>query len=330
MIAVLSDAPGGWDHTTLAEVPEPVPGADQVLVEIRAVGLNPADAFQIEGSYPGGPKPPFVPGRDGAGVVIRGDEAGRWKPGDDVAVLQSSTTHLAEGTLCQRQRIAAENLAALPEGWSFAEAAAAPLVYQTAWKALAGLERGQCVGVTGASGGVGLAAVHLAHALGATVVAFSRSEEKRQRLLTAGADFVIPPDGNGLKNEVVAATSRKGFDLVVENVGGASLATSLHLLGVNGRISVVGLLAGVEGTISIPSLLFKRATIRGILVSEDPPPTAAESWRQIVATLREADLRPIVDSTFPLSEFRAAFDKLRRDTFGKVVVAVDAANATKP
>lgn len=174
MRAIVTSTPGGWSHTCMTNVELRDGQPDEALVRIHAVGLNPADNFQIEGRYPGGPKPPFIPGRDASGIVLQGDKQGNWHPGDSVIVLQSSTTNLVHGTLCEQQWISADNLSRKPGDWSDAEASAAPLVYQTAWKALfdvGGLQSGQSVIVTGASGGVGLAAVQLAKAHGAIVVA---------------------------------------------------------------------------------------------------------------------------------------------------------------
>jgi NADPH2:quinone reductase len=325
MRALLTNSPGGWNSTQIAEVAlEPGQG-DHVLVAIKAVGLNPADAFQIDGKYPGGPKPPFVVGRDAAGVVLQDDPAGIWKAGDQVVVLQSSTTNLRDGTLCEQRGIAAENLARLPQGWSFVEGAAAPLVYLTAWKCLNGpapLNSDHWVLVTGASGGVGLAAVQLAAAAGAQVVALSRSEFKRRRLTGEGAQFTFAPDDPQLKEKIGAATGRKGIGVVVETVGGPSVTQAVHLLGTYGRISLVGVLAGVDASISIPALMFKRVSLHGILVSDDDPATAHKSWAQIVALLEKSGRKPIVDRVFPFEHTRQAFDHLRGDVFGKVVVEV--------
>ena len=326
MRALVTTATGGWQNTRLADMPlrEGLPG--EVLVRIRAVGLNPADNFQIEGKYPGGPKPPFIPGRDACGVVVQGDQEGRWQPGTPVVVLQSSTTNLESGTLCEQQWISSENLGDHPVGWSDAEAASAPLVYQTAWKGLfdvGKLQPGQSVVVTGASGGVGLASVQLARAAGATVVALSRSETKRERLLELGAHHVFAPDDEYLKERVFDAVRAKGVSLVIENVGGPSLASSLHLLGVHGRISVVGLLAGVEGVIPIPALLFKRASIHGVLVTDDSPKTSQAAWVQIVETMNRTGFRPVIDSQFAFEYAAAAFEKLGGDVFGKVVIKID-------
>lgn len=323
MRALLTIPPGGWPSTSLSNVELREGRPDQALVKIRAVGLNPADNFLIEGQYPSGPKPPFIVGRDASGVIIQGDAKGQWRPGDSVVVLQSTTTDLQNGTLCEQQWIAAENLARKPSNWSDAETAAAPLVFQTAWKALVdvgGLRPGQSVVVTGASGGVGLASVQLARAYGATVVALSRSADKQSRLLNAGAHHVFSPDETHLKKQICERLQTKGVDLVVENVGGPSLATSVHLLGNHGRVSVVGLLAGVEGTVPIPALMFKRASIHGVLVTDDSPEKAQFVWKGIIELMDRAGFRPIIDERFPLARTPDAFQKLRGNVFGKIVV----------
>jgi NADPH:quinone reductase-like Zn-dependent oxidoreductase len=169
---------------------------------------------------------------------------------------------------------------------------------------------------------VGLAAVQLARGAGATVVALSRSEAKRDRLLAAGAHFVFSPTEEHLKEQIFAAIHSKGVSLVLENVGGPSLATSVHLLGIHGRISVVGLLAGLEGVVPIPALMFKRASIHGVLVTDDTPQKAQLAWKQIVEILDRAGFRPVIDQCFPLESVADAFAKLNTEVFGKVVVEV--------
>ena len=325
MRALVTSPPGGWPNTKLSEIDVGQGKPGQVLVKVHTVGLNPADNYQIEGRYPGGPKPPFIAGRDACGVVARPDAAGKWKAGDAVVVIQSTTTDLEHGTLCDQQWVDAENLVPKPAAWSDAEGAAAPLVFQTAWKALVdvgGLQPGQNVVITGASGGVGLAAIQLARAYGATVVALSRSSDKQKRLLDIGANFVFAPDNPHLKEQIFDAIKMKGAQLVVDTVGGPSLSTALHLLGPHGRISALGVLAGVECSISIPALMFKRASISGVLVTDDAPPKAQAAWKRIVELLNSARSRPIIDSHFPLEEAPAAFEKLRGNIFGKVVVQI--------
>ena len=325
MRSLCTSAPGGWANTKLIDQERRPGGPGQVLVQMSAVGLNPADNFLIDGRYPGGPRPPFIVGRDGCGTVASDDPTGRWKIGDRVLAIQSSTTDLTNGTLCEEQWISTENLAAIPAGWTDVEAAAAPLVYQTAWKALVdigGLQPGQTVVITGASGGVGLAAIQLAKAYGATVVALSRSAEKQKRLLDIGANFVFSPEDPKLKENIFDAIRAKGVSLVVENVGGSMLTTAVHLLGVRGRVSVVGVLAGIEAVVPIPALMFKRLSIHGVLVSDDEPAKAQTAWSQIVELLNKSNARPVIDSEFPLEQAAEAFKKLGSNVFGKVVVRI--------
>jgi NADPH2:quinone reductase len=326
MRAVFTQPPGGLDSTQLTDVPDPVAGPDDVLVELQAVGLNPADRFQIEGMYPGGPQPPFIPGRDAAGVVVQADRAGRYPVGTKVLVLQSSATNLTQGTLCERQRFAAETVAPIPNGWSVEAAAAAPLAYLTAWQALTvhgDQLQDRVVAVTGASGGVGLAAVQLARGLGATVVAFSRSAEKRKKLQEFGATHVLAADSADLKRDVKAALGRSGVDLVVETVGGPWLGTAVHLLAPNGYVAVVGVLAGVDGFIPIPSLMFKQCSLHGILVSSASPEAAQEDWARVVEILARSNQRPHIDRCFALADYEAAFHRLAQSPFGKVVVEMN-------
>lgn len=325
MKAFTVEAPGGWAGAAVRDVPVPQRRPGCALVEIHAVGLNPADNDQIFGRYPGGPKPPFIPGRDGAGIVIAADEGGRWNVGDEVVVLQSSTTDLTHGTLCEQQWLPAENLARLPTGWTMADGAAAPLVYLTAYQALTvggTLRPGNAVLVTGASGGVGVAAVQLALAMGATVIALSRSAEKRDRLRGLGVQHVFAPDAPDLKGAIRNATGRRGVDVVVETVGGPSLGQAVHLLDIGGRIGVVGVRAGIEGAVPIVPLMFKRGSLHGVLLTTETPESAQQSWRIVVDLLQMHHAEPIIAKRFPLSETAAAFQQLATDVFGKVIVEV--------
>lgn len=325
MKAFTVESPGGWAGAAVRDVspPERRPGC--ALVALKYVGLNPADNDQIFGRYPGGPKPPFIPGRDGAGVILQSDEAGRFAVGEEVVVLQSSTTDLTHGTLCEQQWIPAENLAPLPAGWTLVDGAAAPLVYLTAYQALTGaasIVPGQVVLVTGASGGVGIAAVQLGLALGARVIALSRSEEKRERLRGLGVEHVFSPDDPELKNQIRAVTGRRGVDVVVENVGGPSLGQAVHMLDFAGRVSVVGVRAGWEGSIPIPAFMFKRASLHGVLLTTETPETAQRNWRTVVDLLQTHHAEPVIAARYPLAQTAEAFAHLGKDVFGKVVVEI--------
>lgn len=328
MRAVYTELPGGFEHTRLAEVAEPTVGEGDLLVEIRAAALNPADRHLIEGRYPGGPRPPFIAGRDAAGVVVQPDAAGRFPAGTRVLVVQSSARDLARGTLCERQRFPASTVELVPPVWSWSEAAAAPLVFQTAWKALTRhgeVTSGHVVAVTGAGGGVGLATVQLALGLGASVVALSRSPEKQQRLRELGVGLVAAPDTSGIQQQIREVFGCTGADVVVDTVGGPLLTTSVHLLGPGGRVSVLGVMGGIEGVVPIPSLMFKQASLHGILVTDRPPEESVAEWRQIVEVLQRSGQRPIVDRCFPLADYAAAFCHLAGSPFGKVVLVTDLA-----
>lgn len=323
MRAILTEAPGGWKHTKLTTVPDPKPGPEEAVVEIKAIGLNPADYFQIEGNYPGQPAAPFICGRDAAGVVLEPDAQGRWRPGTAVVVLQTADRSLRDGTFCEKQRFPAHSLAPLPEGWSFAEGAAAPLAYQTAWRGLViqgQLRAGQTAVITGASGGVGSAGVLLAAGLGATVVALSRSAEKQKKLRALGAHHVFSPEEKDLKKKIFEAIGKKGVEVVLENVGGPSLATSVHLLGNRGRVEVVGLLAGVEGSIPIPSLMFKQGVVEGVVVSAYTTAECHESWKGILGALAQGGHMPLIDSVHKFDAYPAAFERLKAAPLGKVVL----------
>lgn len=325
MRGLLTSPPGGWEHTALTDLPEPTAADDEVIVEIQVASLNPADRFLIEGIYPGGPKPPFVTGRDAAGVVAQADRTGRFVVGTQVLSLQSTTTDLRRGPLCERQAFRAECLTTVPAGWTLDEVAAAPLVFQTAWQALVlhgDITSQSAVVVTGASGGVGLAAVQLARGLGARVVALSRSEEKQARLKALGVEHVLSPDSSDLKLQVFQALGKKGADVIVDTVGGKLLTTAVHLLGERGRVSVLGVLGGIDAPLPIPAFMFKRASMHGILVTGATPAESQAEWRQVVDVLNKSGQRPQVDSRFPLDQYKAAFDRLQASPFGKVVVNV--------
>jgi NADPH2:quinone reductase len=323
MRALLTQPPGGWESTTLAEVPEPTPEPGEVVVEMRAVSLNPADAFQVVGKYPGQPKPPFVIGRDGVGVVVVGDRAGRWKSGDRVVAIQSTSRQLIRGTFAERQALPADSLAPMPEGWSWEEGAAAPLVMQTSWRALVTLgsgAAGDCLVITGASGGVGCAGVQLGLALGMTVIALSRSPDKRAALERLGVQVTLDPADPDLKKKIQQATEPRGADLVLETVGGDSLGQAVHWLGKGGRVMAVGVLAGVTAPVPIPSLMFKEGSVRGLVVSEFAPDDARRAWDGIVSALNRTGSKPTLDSAWRFSEYPQAFERLANSPLGKVVL----------
>ncbi|MDP6951951.1 MAG: NADPH:quinone oxidoreductase family protein, partial [Alphaproteobacteria bacterium] len=227
----------------------PEPGPDEALVRISHAGVNFPDKLVVEGKYQHKPALPFVPGREIAGEVI----------GTGQAVMASvNFGGFAEAAVVPRHA-----LRPIPEGLSMAQAAAFSVATHTAYVAL--LERGQMTAgevvlVLGAAGGVGLATVQLAAALGATVVAVASTEEKRQAALVAGADHAIAP-GEDLKERVQALTDGHGADIVFDPVGGDAFDAAIRTLAWDGRYLVIGFAAG-----RIPILRVNRALIKGISV----------------------------------------------------------------
>src|SRR6478735_7479630 len=217
MRAWLMDSYGGVESLRLGEVPDPLPGPDEILLKMGFAALNPADAFLASGMYPAKPRLPHILGRDGAGeVAVVGAGVRAMRPGDKVGILRCDVGVDVWGTLAEKVVVPAESVALLPKHWSVEEMAAAPLVFLTAWQALtqwtdppASPPPGSRVLVTGASGGVGVASVLLGKSMKMTVVALSRSAQKRAHLKDLGADFVFDPSAPGLAKAIGDELARK-------------------------------------------------------------------------------------------------------------------------
>lgn len=312
---------GKIENLKIDEVPVPEPGEGEALVRIQYAALNPADKFLVMGQYPKPGKPPFSVGRDGVGVVEK--SAGRFKKGDTVILLRSEIGITRDGTLAEYVTVPEESLALLPEGWKPEEGAAGPLVCLTAWQALVDeglIEPGKKVLVTGASGGVGTAAVMLAHALGAEVIGLSRSEEKQKRLRELGADLTFNTDDPDIVKTVQKALEGGRVDIVVENLSGPFLQKSINMTGRKGRICIMGLLAGISSNIVIGTFMFKRIHLIGIAVGDYTAAEAQDRWAKIVETLNKTGSRPLVDRAFPFEQVQEAFEYLSKGPMGKVVI----------
>ena len=316
---------GDIANYAIEEVAEPEPGDGEVLIRLRYASLNPADRLLIEGKYPGAGDLPLTVGRDGSGTVEKSGEGSRFKAGDEVIVLRSEIGITRQGTLAEFVAPPESVVAHLPKGWTMEEGAAAPLVYLTAWKALVvqgGLRQGQSVLVTGASGGVGIASIQLAKALGAKVIALSRSEQKRRQLEELGADAALDDGASDLSEKVRAAIGGKGPDVIIENLGGERLEQHIGMANLNARVMVIGLLAGRMSRINMGQVLFKQVRIEGVHVGKLVPAQAQDAWRRIVDTLAAAGARPIIEKIFPMDQVQEAFEHLAGGHMGKVLVKV--------
>jgi len=330
MRAWLMNSYEGEDKLQMGEVPDPEPAPGEALLRIRFAGLNPADAFLSRGMYPANPPLPHVLGRDGVGEVLAvGSNVKNVRAGDIVGVLRCDVGVSTWGTLAEKTVAPAASLAPVPDGWSIEEMAGAPLAFLTAWQALtqwndppAPERAGSVLLVTGASGGVGIAAILLGKSMGLTVVGLSRSTEKGARLKELGADFVFDPADPNLRKSVLAAISPRKVDLAVDNIGGTLFPEVIAMLGYGGRISVVGRSAGAVPEFNTGTLFFRRNRIGGVAVSDYSPEAAQTAWREILRRLDEASKRPVVDQVFPFEQAKEAFRRLAHGPLGKVLVRV--------
>jgi NADPH:quinone reductase len=305
---------------TVSEAPEPVPGDEQVVVDVAAAGVNFFDTLIVRGKYQEKPPFPFTPGGEIAGVVRAvGSKVRRVGPGDRVAA------RIGHGGFAERALVDEDALLRLPDAMPFDEAAALPIVYGTAYAALVtrGATRsGETVLVTAAAGGVGLATVQIAHALGARVIALA-SGDKLDATLEAGAEVAIDYRSEDWGEQVRAATHGRGVDVVVENVGGAIFEGSVRALAWGGRLVVSGFTSGTIPEIRINRVLLKHISIIGVHFG----PMAAhegEVVREIYARLfemyRSGAIRPRVSQAFPLERVAEALEALgNRQTVGKVI-----------
>ena len=310
----------------LAEVPDPVPQRDEVILQVHYAALNPADRYLAENLYPAKPRLPHILGRDGMGTVVEvGSGAGDVRVGDRRTILRGEVGINQPGTFAQRVAVPAQNLVEIPAGWSAPEAAGATLVYLTAYQALTmwdPLPPSATVLVTGASGGVGAASVQLAVAMGHKVLALSRSAEKGRRLEQLGATATFNPEDPKWRQAVKAMLAPRRVDLAIDNIGGKLLPEVIDTLGENGRVSVVGRLAGPVPSFNTATLFFRRLRLGGVAVSAWSNAESRAAWQQVVDLLARAGARPQVDNVFPFDQLPQAFERLAQGPMGKVLLAV--------
>lgn len=317
---------GAPETVQIEEVPAPAIGDGQVLVEVKAIGVNYPDLLVIGGTYQILPPRPFSPGKDAAGIVRAvGRNATHCKPGDRVAV------HLEYGAYAQQ--VAAKDAVChvIPDAMSFEEAAAMGLVYQTAHFALIerGLyQRGETVLVNGAAGGVGLAAVQIAKGLGATVLAGVNHEEHGHIARANGADHVIdlarPDLRDSLRVQVHAVTGGRGVDIVLDPLGGAVFEASLRAMAWRGRMVVIGFAAGGIPELKVNYLLVKNLSVSGLQWSdyrERTPDWVRRVQTELFGLYTGGAIRPRIMRSFPLARFAEALALVKSGGVqGKVVL----------
>lgn len=327
MKAVRIHADGGPEVLRYEDVADPEPGPGEVLVSLRAAGLNHLDVWVRRG-LPSVPKPRTL-GADGAGVVAAlGPRSEGFAPGDRV-VINPGIVHgdritvvgeHTEGTYCELKAITSGQLYPLAESLSFEEGAAFPLVFETAYRMLvtkASVREGEWVLIWGIGGGVALAAFELCRALGARTIVTSSNREKLDRARTLGADVAISHVDDDVVEAVRDATGGRGADVVVETVGEATWERSLAAAAQDGRIVVCGATSGHSPPARLYRLWWKQLVVYGSTMGM---PSDFESAYELI---RAGRARVHVDSVFPLAEAAKAHERLESgEQFGKVVLRI--------
>ena len=327
MKAVRIHEDGGPEVLTLEEVDDPVAGAGEVLIRLRAASLNHLDIWMRRG-LPSVPKPRIL-GADGAGVVEAvGEGADSFSPGDRVLInpgLDDGARIVGEhmdGTHAQLIAVPTENVYAIPDGLTFEEAAAFPLVFETAYRMLvtkARLREGEWVLVWGVGSGVGSASFVIAKALGARTLVTSSSGEKLDRARELGADAAVNHADEDVAAAVKEATEGKGVDVVIEHVGEATWKTSLQAAGPNARIVVCGATSGPNPPAQLHRIWWKQLEIYGSTMG------TREDFEGVYELVASGAVKPVVDKVFPLDEAAAAHEYLEDGRqFGKVVLSIPA------
>jgi NADPH2:quinone reductase len=301
------------------DVPEPQRRPDEVLIEVRAAGVNFPDVLQSKGLYQYRPDLPFVLGSEVAGIVREAPDGSPLRPGERVVAFAGT------GAFAEVVAVNADHVLPLPEEVSFTAGACLPMNYLTAHFALlvrGHLQPGQTVLVHGAAGGVGTACIQLAAAVGARVVAVVSTDEKAEVARAAGAHETVLADG--FRDSVKGLTAGAGVDLVVDPVGGDRFTDSLRSLAPEGRLLVIGFTAGEIPTVRVNRLLLNNIDVVGVgwgSYALARPGYLAEQWAQLEPHLRSGALAPVISETFPLVQASDALARIdERKVTGKVVL----------
>ncbi|WP_298960082.1 NADPH:quinone oxidoreductase family protein [uncultured Methylobacterium sp.] len=327
VVVTTTGAPAGIAY---ADHPDPVPGPGEVLIAVEAIETNYPDLLVVEGRYQVRPPVPFVPGKGAAGRV-----AGLGPGVSGLALGQRVATQVEYGAYAERLCAPAALCYPVPDAIPLVEATAAVLAYQTAWFALtdrAALAPGETVLVLGAAGGVGIAAIQLARALGAgLVVAGTRGSAKHDAIRRAGADAITdlaaPDLREALRADVHRLTGGRGADIVVDPVGGAAFEPALRSLAWRGRHVVIGFAGGEIPVARTNYLLVKNIAVLGLQTSDYRdrcPEETAAAQAAIFRFMAEGRFRPVVSEVLPLHAFATALDRLRAGRAeGKIILTTE-------
>lgn len=322
MKAVMCKAWGLPDSLVVEEVPDPVPGPGQVVVDVKAAGVNFPDVLIVQGKYQFKPELPFTPGNELSGVVSAvGPDVAGFSIGDKVIAFTPI------GAFAQQALVPVKALMPMPPGMDFDTAAAITLTYGTSHHAVvdrAGLKAGETMLVLGAAGGVGLAAIDIGKALGARVIAAASSDEKLAVCREHGADATINYSTEDLREAIKVATDGKGPDVIYDPVGGEYAEPAFRSIGWRGRYLVVGFANGEIPKLPLNLALLKGASLVGVFWGEfakREPKANMAAMRQMMGWLAEGKIRPRISGRYKLEETAQALnDMAARKVTGKVVI----------
>ncbi|WP_116115596.1 NAD(P)H-quinone oxidoreductase [Austwickia chelonae] len=327
MQAITIPTPGDdVDALVLAEVTDPTPAPDEIVIDVAAAGVNRADLLQRRGFYDPPPGASPLPGLEVAGTVsVVGNQVTTWRVGQEVCAL------LTGGGYAEKVAVPAGQVLPVPSGLSLVEAASLPEVACTVWSNLfmtAHLRPGEVVLLHGGSSGIGTMAIQLAREVGATVAVTASTDLKLDACRSLGAEILINYRESDFVEEIRTATDGRGADVVLDLVGAKYLQRNIKALATGGRLVVIGLQGGVKAEINLNALLTKRATLTATSLRARP----AEEKVAIVAAVREhvwplveaGRVQPVVHETLPLAEAAEAHRMLEASShIGKVVLAVE-------
>ncbi|SFO67034.1 NADPH2:quinone reductase [Bradyrhizobium sp. Ghvi] len=324
MRAVLCSSFSGPQDLRLGEIAAPKPADDEILIDVHAASVSFMDQLLVSGLYQMRPSLPFVPGTEASGVVVAiGEKVTTFAPGDRVA-CSSWTGGYAERMIAKESKSVR-----LPDDVAFEAAATVLHVYGTAFYALvdrARAQAGETVFITGAAGGVGLAAVDLAHHLGLRVVAGVGSDDKAALVRSYGAGEIVNYRSEDLRDRIKSITSGQGLDIGFDNIGGAIFEQMARLMNWGGRLMPIGFTSGEIPQIAMNLPLLKNYAIIGVFVgawAEKFPAEAARMNNTLMQLLAEGAIRPHIDRILPLEEAREAMRAVASRTVqGRIVLKI--------
>ncbi len=316
---------GGPSVLKLEEIPDPTAGPGEVVVRVRAAGVNPVDVYLHSGTYPRKPPLPYTPGQDGAGDVESvGAGVADFEIGDRVYIAGPGNTVAGAGTYAERALCIPSQLHHLPARVSFGQGAALGVPYATAYRALfqrAGAKPGETVLVHGATGGVGIGCVELAHARGLTVIGTGGTDAGLSLAGAHGADIVVNHHSPNYTDEIMRATGGRGVNVITEMAAHVNLDRDLGLLARGGRVVVIGNRGRVE--IDARQAMGRDAAILGMTLYNATESDLAEIHAALVAGLENGTLDPVVGRELPLADARRAHEAVMEPgALGKTVLVV--------